>query len=85
MSDTPITPPARVGFFGLGAMGCGMAVNLVKAGFTVSAYDPSADARAEFREPQRRESGRDPARGLRKSGRDRHDAGRRQGGAGGAV
>ena len=28
----PIAPPARVGFFGLGAMGCGMAVNLVKAG-----------------------------------------------------
>ncbi len=48
MSETPITPPARVGFFGLGAMGCGMAVNLVKAGFTVSAYDPSADARKNF-------------------------------------
>lgn len=49
MSSTqPITPPARVGFFGLGAMGCGMAVNLVKAGFTVSAFDPSAAARQNF-------------------------------------
>jgi 3-hydroxyisobutyrate dehydrogenase len=46
--DAPITPPARVGFFGMGAMGCGMAVNLVKAGFTVSAYDPSETARANF-------------------------------------
>ncbi|MGE3989525.1 NAD(P)-dependent oxidoreductase [Pseudorhodoplanes sp.] len=48
MSDIPIAPPARVGFFGMGAMGCGMAVNLVKAGFTVSAYDPSEDARRNF-------------------------------------
>jgi 3-hydroxyisobutyrate dehydrogenase len=48
MADTPIVPPARVGFFGMGAMGCGMAVNLVKAGFTVSAYDPSPEARATF-------------------------------------
>jgi 3-hydroxyisobutyrate dehydrogenase len=47
-NDTPIAPPARVGFFGMGAMGCGMAVNLVKAGFTVSAYDPSATSRANF-------------------------------------
>jgi 3-hydroxyisobutyrate dehydrogenase len=48
MADTLIAPPARVGFFGMGAMGCGMAVNLVKAGFTVSAYDPSPAARANF-------------------------------------
>jgi 3-hydroxyisobutyrate dehydrogenase len=49
MSGTQsIVPPARVGFFGLGAMGCGMAVNLVKAGFTVSAFDPSASARQTF-------------------------------------
>jgi 3-hydroxyisobutyrate dehydrogenase len=48
MSDSPITPPARVGFFGMGAMGCGMAVNLVKAGFTVSAYDPSEESRRNF-------------------------------------
>jgi len=46
--DTPIAPPARIGFFGIGAMGCGMAVNLVKAGFKVSAYDPSASARSTF-------------------------------------
>lgn len=48
MSDSPIVPPARIGFFGLGAMGCGMAVNLAKAGFTVSAYDPSEQARTNF-------------------------------------
>ncbi|MET0445355.1 MAG: NAD(P)-dependent oxidoreductase [Pseudorhodoplanes sp.] len=47
-SDDVIAPPARIGFFGLGAMGCGMAVNLVKAGFKVSAYDPSEAARADF-------------------------------------
>ncbi len=45
----PIAPPAKVGFFGLGAMGCGMAVNLVRAGFQVSAYDPSLAAQAQFR------------------------------------
>ncbi len=49
MPDTQIiAPPARIGFFGLGAMGCGMAVNLVKAGFTVSAFDPSPDARKTY-------------------------------------
>ena len=48
MSDDPIAPPARIGFFGMGAMGCGMAVNLAKAGFTVSAYDPSETARKNF-------------------------------------
>ena len=46
--DNPIAPPARIGFFGLGAMGCGMAVNLVRAGFKVSAYDPSVTARKAF-------------------------------------
>ena len=44
----PISPPARIGFFGLGAMGRGMAANLVKAGFTVTAFDPSAEARQAF-------------------------------------
>lgn len=44
----PISPPAHVGFFGLGAMGCGMAVNLVRAGFAVSAFDPSENARLNF-------------------------------------
>lgn len=43
-----IVPPARIGFFGLGAMGCGMAVNLARAGFTVSAFDPSSAARDNF-------------------------------------
>lgn len=46
--EKSIVPPARIGFFGLGAMGCGMAVNLVKAGFSVSAYDPLASARETF-------------------------------------
>lgn len=46
--DQAIAPPARIGFFGLGAMGCGMAVNLVRAGFEISAYDPSAAARESF-------------------------------------
>ena len=45
----PIAPPAKIGFFGLGAMGCGMAVNLARAGFQVSAYDPSAAAQEQFR------------------------------------
>jgi 3-hydroxyisobutyrate dehydrogenase len=45
----PIAPPAKIGFFGLGAMGCGMAVNLVRAGFQVSAYDPSPAAQEQFR------------------------------------
>lgn len=44
----PINPPARVGFFGLGAMGCGMATNLARAGFKVSAFDLSETARHNF-------------------------------------
>jgi 3-hydroxyisobutyrate dehydrogenase len=49
MTDVqPISPPARIGFFGLGAMGRGMAANLVKAGFKVSAFDPSEEARQAF-------------------------------------
>ncbi|ARP99629.1 NAD(P)-dependent oxidoreductase [Pseudorhodoplanes sinuspersici] len=47
-TDLPIAPPARIGFFGLGAMGCGMAVNLVRAGFTVTACDLSEAARKDF-------------------------------------
>ncbi|CAB3253105.1 unnamed protein product [Arctia plantaginis] len=34
----------NVGFLGLGNMGCFMAANLVKKGFTVRGYDPSSDA-----------------------------------------
>lgn len=33
----------NVGFVGLGAMGLGMAANLVKAGYTVHGFDPSAE------------------------------------------
>ena len=36
----------HVGFIGVGAMGRPMAANLIKKGFTVTAYDASAEARA---------------------------------------
>ena len=39
MSNTP-----RIAFIGLGNMGAPMAINLQKAGFSVSAFDLSADA-----------------------------------------
>lgn len=39
---------SRVGFAGLGAMGCGMAINLVKSGFHVTGFDPSPQARKAF-------------------------------------
>jgi 3-hydroxyisobutyrate dehydrogenase-like beta-hydroxyacid dehydrogenase len=38
-----------VGLLGLGIMGSAMAGNLMKAGFTVSGFDPSAPARQRFR------------------------------------
>ncbi|GKZ26479.1 hypothetical protein AbraIFM66951_003627 [Aspergillus brasiliensis] len=38
----------RVGFAGLGSMGLGMAVNLVKAGYAVAGFDPSEQARKSF-------------------------------------
>lgn len=40
----PDTNGQRVGFIGLGAMGAGMAANLVKAGFRVRGYDLNAAA-----------------------------------------
>jgi len=36
----------HVGFIGVGAMGRPMAANLIKKGFTVTAYDASAEALA---------------------------------------
>ena len=39
----------RVGLLGLGIMGSAMAGNLLKAGFAVSGYDPSAPARQRLR------------------------------------
>jgi 3-hydroxyisobutyrate dehydrogenase-like beta-hydroxyacid dehydrogenase len=47
---TPASATAqRVGFLGLGIMGSAMAGNLMKAGFTVSGFDPSAAARQHFK------------------------------------
>lgn len=37
-----------VGFAGLGSMGLGMAINLVKAGHAVAGFDPSEHARKNF-------------------------------------
>ena len=45
MSDLP-----RIAFVGLGNMGGPMAINLKKAGYTVNAFDLSADALAKVRE-----------------------------------
>ena len=41
--------PMRVGVLGLGIMGSAMAGNLLKAGFTVTGFDPVASARARLR------------------------------------
>lgn len=38
----------KVGFFGLGNMGLPMAINLVKAGFEVTGFDISEDAKSAF-------------------------------------
>lgn len=40
----------HIGFIGLGAMGLGIAANLVAAGHTVHGYDPSPERQAEARE-----------------------------------
>jgi 3-hydroxyisobutyrate dehydrogenase len=44
--ETPVVPLPRIGFIGLGVMGRPMAINLVNAGYTVTAFDinPSAVA-----------------------------------------
>lgn len=44
----PAQPFSRVGVLGLGIMGSAMAGNLMKAGFTVFGFDPSAQARRRF-------------------------------------
>lgn len=43
-----ISPPANVAVIGLGNMGRPMATCLVRAGYTVTGFDLSADARAKF-------------------------------------
>lgn len=42
------TTDLRICVLGLGSMGLGMAASLVKRGFAVTGYDPSADALARF-------------------------------------
>ena len=42
-------PFERIGFLGLGIMGSAMAANLIRAGFQVSGFDPSAKARQQFK------------------------------------
>ncbi|HET9019474.1 MAG TPA: NAD(P)-binding domain-containing protein, partial [Acetobacteraceae bacterium] len=48
MSDSIITPPARIAFLGLGMMGLPMASRLVQAGFAVHGFDPAEAARVAF-------------------------------------
>ena len=45
-----VAPLQRIGLLGLGIMGSAMSGNLLKAGFTVAGYDPSAAARKRLRE-----------------------------------
>jgi 3-hydroxyisobutyrate dehydrogenase-like beta-hydroxyacid dehydrogenase len=52
MSELP-----RIGYIGLGAMGMGMAGNLLKAGFEVTAYDVRADVLAQAVERGARAAG----------------------------
>ena len=40
--STPKVALERIGFLGLGIMGSAMAENLIRAGFQVSGFDPSA-------------------------------------------
>jgi 3-hydroxyisobutyrate dehydrogenase-like beta-hydroxyacid dehydrogenase len=51
MSTKKIVKPAfeRVGFLGLGIMGSAMAGNLIKAGFEVHGFDPTAKARQHLK------------------------------------
>ena len=42
-------PLVRIGFLGLGIMGSAMAGNLIRAGFQVSGFDPTANARQQLK------------------------------------
>ena len=42
-------PLLRIGFLGLGIMGSAMAGNLIRAGFQVSGFDPTAKARQQLK------------------------------------
>ena len=46
--NSPIAPPARIAFLGLGMMGLPMATRLLQAGFAVRGFDPAEAARAGF-------------------------------------
>lgn len=48
MKKTSITPPARIGFIGLGNMGVPMARRLAQAGYTLTVLDLNADAVSGF-------------------------------------
>jgi 3-hydroxyisobutyrate dehydrogenase len=50
MSDVmpPLLPPAKIALIGLGNMGAPMALQLMKAGYQVSGFDISPDARQRF-------------------------------------
>jgi len=50
VNSSPIQPPARVGFIGLGQMGLPMARNLARAGYRVVAHDLNAPALARARD-----------------------------------
>jgi 2-hydroxy-3-oxopropionate reductase len=60
---TPITPPARAAFVGLGVMGRAMAANVAKAGFTLAVHSRTR-ARAEGLDAAWRDSGAEAARGA---------------------
>ncbi|MFY8192628.1 MAG: NAD(P)-binding domain-containing protein, partial [Limnohabitans sp.] len=47
--STPKVALERIGFLGLGIMGSAMAENLIRAGFQVSGFDPSAKARQQLK------------------------------------
>ena len=48
MSESPLAPPAVIGFVGLGNMGYPMVQRLLGAGFRVRGFDTSADAVAKL-------------------------------------
>ena len=47
-----LTPPATIGFVGLGNMGYPMAVNLAKAGFKLAVADLNQDGWVDLRDMQ---------------------------------
>jgi hypothetical protein len=83
MTPTPLSPPERIGFVGLGQMGAPMVRNLARAGFKLAVADANAQAVARFGAEAECEApatlaGQDARAGLRARG-PRHRAGRRAG------